>query len=197
MRSLLLCAVVAISACGAAPEDYAAPYVDDTDTSMASDSLDSPVAEYGEQGAEVLPTPQCLYFAPDALEAFPGLRDATHNAAGRWFRWYPEGGEECSVRIILSDVPKVAQGWHSDTISGVRINPAGPVIDGNDCSGNNVLLIDLMAHELGHAFGLDHGGNGAMAATHGACSTSVPTRAEIALANGCGSWGPTNVADCP
>lgn len=150
-----------------------------------------------EPMASMPPAPECVYFAPDALTALPGLHDATHNALARWWRWYPEGGEDCAIRVILSDVPRIAQGWHTDTISGVRINPEGPIIDGDTCSGNRVLLIDVMTHELGHVFGFGHFGDGAMAETHEACEPVEPTDDEILVANGCGTWGPPDVADCP
>lgn len=170
------------------------PEAEEPAPALECESLD---AEPVEPVASMVPAPDCVYFEPAALAALPGLRAATHDGLARWWRWYSEGGEDCALRVILSDVPKVAQGWHTDTISGVRINPEGPIVDGDTCSGNRALLIDVMTHELGHAFGFGHFGDGAMAATHKACEPVEPTEDEILVANGCGTWGPPAVADCP
>jgi hypothetical protein len=123
----------------------------------------------------------CFYVSFEVETRWPGAYDAFHNAAGRWHRWYVDGGAECPVRVISSNERVIAgAGRRGDILLNVD---SDLIVDGDDCEGEGVLLIDALTHELGHVYGLDHSdGRDCAMCAHDFCESVVPTEREIARA---------------
>jgi hypothetical protein len=159
----------------------------------------------------------CYSIAPAVLRRYPTTVESLDTALARWWRWSRLGdpGEQCPLQIvpIVASSPIVAE-WpdtcsaacSDDGIVRIRID-VDSTGEGADCSGHNRSLVDLLAHELGHAFGLDHPGHpsasrednlcdGCAMGWHDRCESVVPSNGEISMANRCGGESPAG-AFCP
>lgn len=123
----------------------------------------------------------CAFISFEVETRWPGARAAFNAAAGRWARWYVEGGADCPVRVLSTSEHKIAgAGRRGDILLNVD---SELIVDGDDCEGRHVLLVDALTHELGHVYGLEHTDRrGRAMSAHGYCEPVVPTEGEIARA---------------
>lgn len=139
----------------------------------------------------------CVYFSPETEEAFPGVRDAFHNAAGRWWRWYVDSDtEEGCTQVLLGTRHPHAYARRGGSF--IWLNPSSDeIIDGDYCSNFGVLLVDILTHELGHVYGFLHSTEeGCAMCHHTHCVPIVPSDYEIWEANSCDDEPPPG-AYCP
>lgn len=147
----------------------------------------APKPAKGEPEAGALPEPweptlaDCYFLQGSIARAWPKADEAFEAAAGRWERWYVPGDSACAIRVLDVTKPRFDD-W--GRVGDILLNPADPeILDGYDCAGEHYLLIDVLTHELGYAYGLEWtGARGRAMSTPAFCTPVVPTAAEISAA---------------
>jgi hypothetical protein len=194
MRALLIGLLAA--ACGApAATGEALP-------EMRGEALAAPTEAIAEPERD-----PCYSIDPAVAERWPEAADALDSALARWWRWYRPGdpGEECPLVIGAIDASSpVVAAFPDDcseacSVTGLvqmRVD-VDSTVSGVECSEHQRLLVDVLTHELGHAWGLEHASSGAMG-PHSWCESVVPSDNEILVANECSNGEPGAAgAYCP
>lgn len=199
---------VLVVACGAAPdvaEQEQEPPRRERAAALEEAAAD-PAPEEPAPAVDAPPRDPCYQIEPEVTERWPGAEEALLDAAARWWRWYrpAEGDEWCPISVVpVYEHFAVVQDGHcliacsSNGTIGIRMDGDYDVTGGDSCDPPEYRLVDVLTHELGHEYGLEHAGSGAMRERHDSCAPVVPTNAEIRAANGCGADGTGPAHGCP